>query len=110
MNDWGTHICKSMLMYKKHFLGQEPDKKPDHYVGDLYVLYETELESNPALAEELAGMFRDMEAGDPKTLEIWKKIVNWAYEGWKQTYADQNVSFDVWMLQRRMGPELLSQG
>jgi arginyl-tRNA synthetase len=94
MNDWGTHICKSMLMYKKYGDGKEPDKKSDHFIGDFYRMYEVEHEKNPELEDELADMFKKMEAGDGETLELWKKIVNWAYEGWEVTYKNENVIFD----------------
>jgi arginyl-tRNA synthetase len=114
LNDWGTHICKSMLMYKKYGEGKEPDKKTDHFVGDFYTMYEQELEKNPQaekeLEKELAEMFRDLERGDPETVKLWKKIVGWAYEGWEKTYRDQNVKFDEWMYQseyRDLGKEIV---
>jgi len=95
MNDWGTHICKSMLMYKKHGDSAEPNKKSDHFVGDFYTMYEREHEKNSEeLEKELADMFQKMESGDEETLELWKKITNWAYEGWKETYENENVIFD----------------
>ena len=99
MNDWGTHIVKSMLMYKKHGNNGVPTEKSDHYVGDFYIMYEREVENNPELAKELAEMFRNLESGDPDTLKLWEKIVNWAYEGWKTTYENENVHFDEWMYQ-----------
>ncbi|MFH1899131.1 MAG: arginine--tRNA ligase [Patescibacteria group bacterium] len=100
MNDWGTHICKSMLMYQKYGNDEEPNKKSDHLVGDFYIMYEKEHGKNPeSLETELAEMFKKMESGDAKTLEIWKKITEWAYKGWEETYKDENVSFDTWVYQ-----------
>lgn len=96
MNDWGTHICKSMLMYKEYGNGNEPDKKSDHFVGDFYTMYEREHEHNPEeLDKKLAEMFQKMEQGDKETLALWKKITSWAYEGWKATYENENVVFDA---------------
>jgi arginyl-tRNA synthetase len=40
INDRGIHICKSMLMYKYMDNKIKPDKKGDHFVGDLYKKYE----------------------------------------------------------------------
>ena len=95
MHDWGTHICKSMLMYKKYGEGKEPDKKPDHFVGDFYRMYEVEHEKDPqGLDTELSDMFKKMESRDKETLNLWKKITGWAYEGWKSTYENENVVFD----------------
>jgi len=111
MNDWGTHICKSMLMYKKYGNGRDPDKKPDHFVGDFYRMYEIEHEKNPEkLDRELAEMFKEMEQGKKETLELWRKITGWAYEGWKETYKNENVSFDVCEYQSnytKMGKDII---
>jgi len=110
MNDWGTHICKSMLMYKKYGKNAEPDKKTDHFVGDFYQMYEKEIEKTPGLEEELSEMFRKMESEDSEVLGLWKKITGWAYKGWEDTYKDENVSFDVWMYQsnyRESGKEIV---
>ena len=111
MNDWGTHICKSMLMYKKYGNGREPDKKPDHFVGDFYRMYEIEHEKNPEkLDKELAEMFKEMERGKKETLDLWRKITGWAYEGWKETYKNENVSFDVCEYQSnytKMGKDII---
>jgi arginyl-tRNA synthetase len=57
-NDRGTHICKSMLAYKKFGEGRTPESegiKGDHFVGRYYVLFERRfaeqvvefIESNP---------------------------------------------------------------
>lgn len=99
MNDWGTHICKSMLMYQKYGNNAEPDKKSDHFVGDFYIMYEKKALANDGLKEELAGMFKKLESGDKEITELWKKIVNWAYEGWKKTYENEGVVFDTWLYQ-----------
>jgi len=60
------------------------------------VMYETEVEKNPALADEAAELLRKWEAGDKETRDLWEKMNNWIYEGWKKTYEDENVHFDIW--------------
>lgn len=43
INDRGIAICKSMLAWKKYSSGATPQStgiKPDHFVGDYYVLFE----------------------------------------------------------------------
>ena len=110
LNDWGTHICKSMLMYQKYGKNREPDKKSDHFVGDFYIKYERELELKPELEKELLPLFIKLEAGDPETIELWEKIVGWAYKGWEQTYREENIEFDVWMYQssyKKTGKEIV---
>ena len=99
VNTWGTHICKAMLMYQKYGNNEEPTKQPDHYVGDFYIMYEQKEQEDPELKEEVAEMFRKLEAGDKETHALWEKIVGWSKEGWERTYADQGVEFDVWFHQ-----------
>jgi len=115
INDRGIHICKSMLAYKEHGQGKTPESegvKSDRFVGDWYVSFNKELKKE---AEELikAGvekedaaeaqtqsmkkaqeLLRNWEAGDGETVELWKKMNNWAIEGMKKTYERTGVSFD----------------
>jgi arginyl-tRNA synthetase len=113
MNDWGTHICKSMLMYKNFGQGKNPNKKPDHFVGDFYRMYEREHKKNPEkLDKELADMFNMLEDGDKETLDLWKKITGWVYDGWKVTYDNENVHFDEWEYQsnfKKSGKEIVER-
>ncbi|MFX1378848.1 MAG: arginine--tRNA ligase [Promethearchaeota archaeon] len=93
-NNRGIHICKSMLAYKKWGNDQEPDKKGDHYVGDFYVKYSEMAEKNEDLEEEAYTLLRLWEEGDKDTLELWKKMNNWALEGFKITFQKLGISFD----------------
>lgn len=96
VGDIGIHICKSMLMYQKYGEGRHPDKKSDHFVGDFYIMYEKEEAANPEIIKEAQELLRRWETNDPEVHELWKKMNSWVYEGWKQTYSDQNVDFDIW--------------
>jgi arginyl-tRNA synthetase len=47
INDRGIAICKSMLawkLYAKEATPESTDKKPDHFVGDFYVLFEVKFQ------------------------------------------------------------------
>ena len=99
VNDWGVHICQSMLMYQKFGEGKEPNKKPDHFVGEFYAMFQKEVEKDKALEEEARELFRKLENKDKEALKLWEKIVNWVYEGWKVTYAEEKVEFDIWQYQ-----------
>lgn len=94
INDRGVHICKSMLAYKKFGRGKRPDKKPDHFVGDFYILFSKELAGKPETEEEIRQMLVDWEAGDKKTVALWKKMNSWALSGFKQTYKKMGVHID----------------
>ncbi|TKJ22794.1 MAG: arginine--tRNA ligase [Promethearchaeota archaeon Loki_b31] len=93
-NDRGIHICKSMLAYKKWGNKKEPDKKSDHFVGDFYVLYNNKAKKNDNLDEETQALLRAWEAGDKETLDLWRKMNNWALNGFKITYSKLGIEFD----------------
>ncbi len=91
-NDRGIHICKSMLAYQKFGNNKKPDKKPDHFIGDFYVLYEKK-KSN-ALDQELKEMLIKWEANDKTVRFLWKKLNNWALQGFSETYKRLGIKFD----------------
>jgi len=93
-NDRGIHICKSMLAYKKWGSGAEPNKKPDHFVGDFYVLFSQNVKDNPELEEEAREMLRKWEEGDKEVRELWKKMNTLAEKGFEETYKRFGVKFD----------------
>ncbi len=91
-NDCGIHICKSMLAYKKWGNNKLPDKKPDHFVGDFYVLYAKN--ENDQLKKELREMLIKWEKNDTATRALWKKMRSWALKGFQETYKKMGLTFD----------------
>ncbi len=94
LNDRGTHICKSMLAYKKWGNNRDPDKKEDHFVGDFYVLFSKKAKENPQLEEEAQELLKLWEAKDIETIALWEKMTNWANNGFNETFKKFDISFD----------------
>ena len=114
VNDRGIHICKSMLAWLKYGNGETPessDKKGDHLVGDYYVAFDKhykaevaelmekgltkeEAEAQSPLMLEAREMLRKWEANDPEVRALWKKMNEWVYAGFDETYRMMGVSFD----------------
>ncbi len=114
INDRGIHICKSMLAWLKFGNGETPESsglKGDHLVGKYYVKFdqeykaeisnlisqgtsEDEAKNNAPLILEAREMLRKWEAGDEKTVSLWKKMNEWVYAGFDLTYSRMGVSFD----------------
>jgi arginyl-tRNA synthetase len=90
-NDRGIHICKSMLAYKKWGKNREPDKKPDHFVGDFYVMYNKMEKKNEDLINEAHELLRLWESEDPETKILWEKMRKWAIEGFEETFKKLNI-------------------
>ncbi len=91
-NDRGVHICKSMIAYKKWGSNRLPDKKPDHFVGDFYVMFSKK--ESPDLELEAQEMLRKWEKGDKETLNLWKKMNSWTLQGFNETYKRFGSKFD----------------
>ncbi|MDR2564445.1 MAG: arginine--tRNA ligase [Prevotellaceae bacterium] len=114
VNDRGIHICKSMLAWQKFGKGETPEsseKKGDKLVGDYYVMFDREYkrqieelkaggvasdeaERTAPIFIEAQEMLRLWEAKDPTTIDLWKTMNEWVYEGFNQTYARLGISFD----------------
>ena len=95
-NDRGIHICKSMLAYSKWGKNKKPSKKikSDKLVGDFYVMFNNKLKKNKDLEIEVHEMLRKWEAGDKKTIALWKKMNKWAFDGFKKTYQNFGIKHD----------------
>ncbi len=96
-NDRGVHICKSMLAYDIYGENKTPQDlglKPDHFVGHWYVRFAQEAEKNPELEVQAQELLRKWEAGDAHAQALWKKMNDWAYEGFKETFLRLGVTFD----------------
>ncbi len=114
VNDRGIHICKSMLAYTKWGDGETPGStgmKGDHFIGRFYVLFnkqykseihdlmekgltEEEAERQAPLIIEAQEVLRKWEAKDQDTINLWKTMNGWAYEGFDETYQRLGVDFD----------------
>lgn len=114
VNDRGIHICKSMLAWQKFGNGETPAKsglKGDHLVGKYYVLFEKEYKAqveklvaegisdndarnNAPMMKEAREMLLKWEAGDRETVDLWRTMNSWVYEGFDETYRKLGVDFD----------------
>ena len=122
VNDRGIHICKSMLAWLKWGNGETPEstgKKGDHLIGDYYVAFDKhykaecdelakqyvaegmtedaakEKAKNEApLIKEAHEMLVKWEQNDPEVRGLWRKMNEWVYAGFDETYKALGVSFD----------------
>ena len=122
VNDRGIHICKSMLAWLRWGNGETPQssgKKGDHLIGDYYVAFdkhyreevkelkaqymaqgmaeeqaEEKAKQEAPLIREAHEMLVKWEQGDAEVRALWKKMNEWVYEGFDETYKALGVSFD----------------
>jgi len=122
VNDRGIHICKSMLAWQKFGNGETPEtsgKKGDHLIGDYYVAFDKHYRAEVAelkakyvaegmdeeqaekkakeespLIKEAHEMLVKWEQNDPEVRALWKKMNDWVYAGFDETYKALGVGFD----------------
>ena len=114
INDRGIHICKSMVAWNLYSENKTPDSegiKGDKFVGDYYVKFEAENQKqinelldkgyskdeavkNTALMKEAINLLKLWEVGDADTIELWKKMNGWVYDGFDSTHKSINIKFD----------------
>ncbi len=98
LNDRGLAIAKAMVAYVKWGNGATPDTlgtKGDHYLGDLYVMYEQAAKKDETLEKEAHEVIRKWEAGDAETRALWKTMSAWCEQGQHETYKRFGFRFDV---------------
>jgi arginyl-tRNA synthetase len=116
INDRGVHICKSMLAWQRFGNGASPGSqgvKGDHFVGKWYVRYAIESEKDPFLEQNIQEMLKKWETGDPATLALWKKMNQWVYEGFAETYRRFGMQFDVFYYESdtyKLGKDVIAEG
>ena len=114
VNDRGIHICKSMLAWLKWGNGETPEssgKKGDHLIGDYYVAFdkhyreevkelvaqgmdEEQAKQEAPLIKEAHEMLVKWEQNDAEVRSLWKRMNEWVYAGFDETYKALGVSFD----------------
>jgi len=114
INDRGIHICKSMLAWQQFGAGQTPEStglKGDKLVGNFYVRFdqeykkqvsalvaagktEDEAKKQAPIIVEAQQMLLDWEAGVPEVMDLWKRMNQWVYDGFAETYKNLGVDFD----------------
>lgn len=114
INDRGIHICKSMAAWKLFGNGETPQSagvKGDHLVGKYYVEFdkvykvqikdliekgvaEKEAEKQSPIMQLAVDMLLKWEAKDPDTINLWKNMNGWVYDGFSSTYKRMGVDFE----------------
>ena len=95
-NDKGTAVAKTIYGYIKFGNNSEPkeNEKHDKFVGNFYVLASQYEKENKDAKEEINEINRKWEAGDKEIIKIWKKLTDWVYDGYNNTYKKLGCNFD----------------
>jgi arginyl-tRNA synthetase len=133
VNDRGIHICKSMIAWKLFGNGETPQSsglKGDHLVGKYYVIFDKEYkkeiqvlieggvtkeeaEKQAPIMLQTQEMLLKWEASDPDTIDLWKTMNGWVYDGFAVSYKKLGVDFDKMYYESNtylLGKEVVQEG
>ena len=133
INDRGIHICKSMAAWKLFGKGETPQGgviKGDHLVGKYYVEFDKaykkevqtlmdggatkeEAEKQAPIMLQTQEMLLKWEANDPETIDLWKMMNGWVYDGFAVSYKKLGVDFDKMYYESNtylLGKEVVQEG
>lgn len=133
VNDRGIHICKSMIAWKLFGNGETPQSsglKGDHLVGKYYVEFDKaykkeiqtlvdggatkeEAEKQAPIMLQTQEMLLKWEASDKETIELWKMMNGWVYDGFAVSYKKLGVDFDKMYYESNtylLGKEVVQEG
>jgi arginyl-tRNA synthetase len=133
VNDRGIHICKSMVAYQHFGNSETPESsgiKGDHLAGKYYVLFDQEYKKQIAMLVssgqsedeakktapiilEAQEMLRQWEANDEKVVTLWKRMNEWVYAGFENTYERMGVNFDKFYYESDtylLGKDIVEEG
>jgi arginyl-tRNA synthetase len=133
INDRGIHICKSMVAWQQFGNGETPQTanlKGDKLVGKYYVAFdkaykeqitqliakgktEEEAKKEAPILLEAQKMLLDWEAGNTEVVGLWKKMNQWVYDGFAETYQRLGVDFDSYYFESNtylLGKEVVQIG
>ncbi|MBA4241580.1 MAG: arginine--tRNA ligase [Sphingobacteriaceae bacterium] len=133
VNDRGIHICKSMIAWKLFGNGETPQSsgmKGDHLVGKYYVIFDKaykkeiqtlidggatkeEAEKQAPIMLQTQEMLLKWEASDKETIDLWKMMNGWVYDGFAVSYKKLGVDFDKMYYESNtylLGKEVVQDG
>ncbi len=95
LGDWGVQFGKLVWAYQNWKQDYDFENQPFKSLFNIYVRFHAEAEKNPELNEFGAAKFRELEAGDPEILEIWKLFVDMSLVEYDKIWARLGVKHDL---------------
>ncbi|MFN3384388.1 MAG: arginine--tRNA ligase [Archaeoglobaceae archaeon] len=94
INDMGRQMAITVLGIEKFGLS---DKKPDHAIAEAYISANKLLEERKELEKEVERLMLEYERGNEEVARKFKKAIETAMEGIKETLRRLNVSHDEFL-------------
>ncbi len=94
LGDWGTQFGKMIVAYRKWGNEELLKRDPVQYLYNLYVQFHKEEKENPLLADEAREAFKELEDGDPPSIQLWQQFKDYSMQEFGRIYDMLGVHFD----------------
>jgi arginyl-tRNA synthetase len=113
LGDWGTNFGK--LIYAVENWGDKKKirENPNDELTKLYVQFNNKADKKPELDEDARKIFKSLEEGDAKRMNMWKWIVTESVTDLEHTFKRMGVHFDHIMGEStylKMADEVIEDG
>jgi len=95
LGDWGTQFGILIAAFKRWGGPETFEGDAVSNLNELYVRFNREAESNPALRDEGRAWFKRLEDGDPEAAALWKRFREVSLRAFEEVYRRLGVRFDV---------------
>ena len=88
-------------------------EKDEDKIKELNAALKTALSQETTLMVRAREMLQKWEAGDEETMELWKTMNQWVYDGFASTYARMGVDFDSFYYESNtylLGKDIVMEG
>lgn len=97
VGDWGTQLGKLIAAYKLWGEKESVENDPIEELQKLYVRFNAEMKSDPALEKRGQEEFKKLEDGDRDNRKLWEWFKKESLKEFKRIYRTLDVGFDVWI-------------
>lgn len=105
INDLGKQVAILAHAFLKKKIKIKPNKKPDHWLLDIYVDANEMIAKNPEVEKDVEKILYEYENGNKKISSIVKKIVKLCITGFEKTYMLTGTKFDEYIWESRFVKE-----
>lgn len=97
LGDWGTQFGKLVYAYRQWGDKKKIAENPIKELNELYVRFHEEAGKNPEIEDKAREIFRKMEGGDEKLLNLWAKFRKISIAEFKKVYERLGIKFDTYL-------------
>ncbi|KAH3671243.1 hypothetical protein WICMUC_004760 [Wickerhamomyces mucosus] len=115
LGDWGKQFGILALGFEKYGSEEKLESDPINHLFEVYVKINQDiaaegdsLPESESTDSKARAYFKNMEEGDPKALDLWKRFRELSISKYVDTYKRLNINFDTYSGESQVSQELMN--